>query len=268
MKVSNGCHPDLLLYLSEELTIKISEMRQLRKEAQYRPFEGRCRFFIVDEAERMTREAANCILKTLEEPPPTSKIILVTAYPERLLPTIRSRCQSFRFSSLAFDELTDFLSKRSVKQPSLVARFSGGSPGKAMGLDLNAELKARDLMLEMASQCLIDPEFTAIFEHCEKSPLKTDLRKRERVLVYLRHLKRLLHDLYFLKVDCRQKAVNSDRLTDLEPLAEQLSVDWLRRFLALLAQAERDVEGYVNPLICFQTLWLGMRRSRPEVPAP
>ena len=99
IKALSGNHPDIYVYSSISsdgtpgTSIKIEDMRNLRKEAHYRPFEGLLRFFIIDEAEKMTEEAANCILKVLEEPPSTTRIILVTAYPGQLLPTILSRCR-------------------------------------------------------------------------------------------------------------------------------------------------------------------------------
>ena len=73
--------------------IKIEQTREMASEAQFRPYEGRCRVFILDDAERLKEQAANSILKTLEEPPETSLIILITAKPYALLETIRSRCQ-------------------------------------------------------------------------------------------------------------------------------------------------------------------------------
>jgi DNA polymerase-3 subunit delta' len=83
------------------LVIPIHVVRNLIQEAQYRPFLGAKRFFILDDAEKLNEAAANAFLKTLEEPPETTYIVLVTAYPDRLLPTIQSRCQHIRFGPLS-----------------------------------------------------------------------------------------------------------------------------------------------------------------------
>ena len=81
LKVEGGNHPDIRLYQPEGASdsIKIEVMREMNREAQYRPFEGNLRFFIIDEAEKMNEAAANSILKTLEEPPETSRLILISS---------------------------------------------------------------------------------------------------------------------------------------------------------------------------------------------
>src|SRR5260370_38093215 len=80
--------------------IRVKVMRELEPEANFRPFEGAARIFIVEDADTMNDQAANALLKTLEEPPPTSHLILTTSNPTALLPTIRSRCQSIRFAPI------------------------------------------------------------------------------------------------------------------------------------------------------------------------
>ena len=74
---------------------EISPTREIEREANFRPFEGKARFFIIEEADRLNEASSNAFLKTLEEPPATSHLILITSRPAQLLPTIRSRCQVF-----------------------------------------------------------------------------------------------------------------------------------------------------------------------------
>ena len=87
-------------------TIKIDEIRDVLRQVGFRPFEARRRVVIVDDAEALGREAQNALLKTLEEPPPGSMIILVTAQPGLLLDTVRSRCPTVRFGPLDVADLT------------------------------------------------------------------------------------------------------------------------------------------------------------------
>ncbi len=92
--------------------IKVDQVREVVERTAYRPFEGRRRVVIVDEADAMLSEAQNALLKTLEEPPSASMFVLVTSRPDELLPTVRSRCQRLRFGRLTAGEIAAVLMKR------------------------------------------------------------------------------------------------------------------------------------------------------------
>jgi DNA polymerase III subunit delta' len=263
LKAKSGNHPDITLVEPVKNTIRIDTMRQLSQEAQYRPFQGAVRIFIVDQADRMTEEASNSILKTLEEPPSTSKLVLVTAYPERLLPTIRSRCQTFMFHSLSRHEIEDYLTRRQVAGDTrLRAAFAGGSIGSALALDLESTIADRDLMLGLLVQWRRSECFETIFTQAERDPLRSDLKNRERVARLLEVLQNLAEDLYYLQVSTPERVVSRDRQQQLEDLSRSLSLDWLRTFIYHVVQSRWEVDRYVNPLMCFETLWLKSRSGR------
>src|SRR5712691_1016702 len=94
-------HADLAMVRPYKQIIRVKPMRELEREANFRPFEGAARIFIVEDAEYMNDQAANALLKTLEEPPATTHLILTTTNPTALLATIRSRCQVIRFAPVA-----------------------------------------------------------------------------------------------------------------------------------------------------------------------
>jgi DNA polymerase-3 subunit delta' len=97
-RIARGSHPDVLLVEpGENGSIKIDQVREVIERAGYRPFEGRRRVVIIDEADAMQAPAQNALLKVLEEPPPSTAFILVTGRPDMLLPTVQSRCQRLRF---------------------------------------------------------------------------------------------------------------------------------------------------------------------------
>src|SRR5262245_20269333 len=99
-KIARGVHPDVLIVEpGDSGSIKIEQVRDIADRANYRPFEGRRRVIVVDDADALVAAAQNALLKTLEEPPPTSVFILVTARPDVLLPTVRSRCIRLRFAA-------------------------------------------------------------------------------------------------------------------------------------------------------------------------
>ena len=109
-RIARGVHADVLAVAPGDTgTIRVDAVRGVVEQAAYRPFEGRRRVVIVDDADRLVAEAQNALLKTLEEPPPASVFLLVTHRPHLLLPTVRSRCPELRFGSLATDEVVDVL---------------------------------------------------------------------------------------------------------------------------------------------------------------
>ncbi len=98
-KIARGVHPDVLVVEPGDTgTIKIDQIREAIDRSWYRPFEGRRRVLIVDDGDAMVAAAQNALLKTLEEPPPSSVFVLVTSRPDVLLPTVRSRCVRLAFA--------------------------------------------------------------------------------------------------------------------------------------------------------------------------
>src|SRR5687767_6175462 len=132
-------HPDVGLVVAPKRVLRVEQMRQIEKEANFRPFEGKVRVFLIDEAEKLNDASANAVLKVLEEPPRTSHLILITARPAMLLPTILSRCQMIRFAPLSPDEIETHLTKNKLvdtKTARIRARAAGGSMGRALSGDL------------------------------------------------------------------------------------------------------------------------------------
>src|SRR6185312_5408667 len=128
------------------------QMRAIEREANYRPYEGKARVFLIDDADKLNDSSANALLKTLEEPPATSHLILITARPGMLLPTIRSRCQAIRFSPLTVDEIEASLPREKGSKPAEVrlrSRLARGSMGRAMQTDLEEYESRRAVVLRV-----------------------------------------------------------------------------------------------------------------------
>src|SRR5215813_3394136 len=145
-------HADVAMVMAPKRILRVDQMRSIEREANFRPFEGKARVFLIDEADKLNEPAANALLKVLEEPPLTSHLILLTAQPAILLPTIRSRCQVVRFSPLTTDEIERFLisNKRVSKTDAqLQARIARGSIGRALAGDLKTLIEQRKAMLEV-----------------------------------------------------------------------------------------------------------------------
>jgi DNA polymerase III subunit delta' len=146
-RIEKGTHPDVITIEPEDSgSIKIDQVRPAIAATAYRPFEGRHRVVIVDEADRLGVEAENSLLKSLEEPPPASVFILVTSRPEMLLPTIRSRCSQLRFGRLSAGEVARFLTDRhgvADDEAHAIAAVADGSPGRALEAGSKAYRDAR-----------------------------------------------------------------------------------------------------------------------------
>jgi DNA polymerase-3 subunit delta' len=136
IKIDAGTHPDFLVVSPEERQIRIEEIRTIDDALSFKPFEGRKKVVIVDEAEAMNLPAANAFLKTLEEPPEDSIIILVTSRPDLLPATIRSRCFRVNFSSLSSEACRRVLAgKIEATDIDLLVRLSMGRPGVILSSD-------------------------------------------------------------------------------------------------------------------------------------
>jgi DNA polymerase-3 subunit delta' len=149
-RAARGLHPDLALVEPDGATIKIDRVREVAREIGGRPFEARARGFVIDDAHLLTEQAANALLKSLEEPCPTSHVLLVSAAPQALLPTIRSRCQTLRVGSLPPALLAEHLERKRGLPPEearLRAVLSGGSLGGALAFEPEAYRGLRDALL-------------------------------------------------------------------------------------------------------------------------
>src|SRR5918994_5379164 len=102
-------HPDVGLVVAPKRLLVVEQMRQIEREANFRPYEGKARLFLVEDADKLNDSSANALLKVLEEPPDTAHIVLLTSRPAMLLPTVRSRCQMIRFSPLKPQEIETYL---------------------------------------------------------------------------------------------------------------------------------------------------------------
>jgi DNA polymerase III subunit delta' len=152
-------HPDLVLVeprrTATRLDIRIEQVRDLLRHLQGRPFEARARAFVIDDAHAMTEQAQNALLKGLEEPPATSHVLLVTASPQALLPTIRSRCQVLRLGSLPAAVVEGYLRTEAGLEPDearLRAALAGGSLGAALAFESEAYRSLREELLALLEQ--------------------------------------------------------------------------------------------------------------------
>jgi len=200
-KVEHGNHPDVTFVRRTERNEKgegrsrivIDQVReQIQQPIGFKPFEGRWKVFVVAEAERLTEEAQNCLLKTLEEPPPHSMLILVASRTEGLVETVLSRCQIVRFRPLPTDTVEGILVAKHEVEPvraRVLARLSGGSPGRALRYQENGAYETTLWLLRELAKVQAGAEFAIAAELMDKAkeaggPLE-DVRERMRPVIDL-----------------------------------------------------------------------------------
>ncbi len=219
-------HPDFLTFPPEGplRQISIQQMRLLKEQAQLRPLKGDRRVFLVDQVDRANEQAANSLLKTLEEPPDHLVLVLTASNVYDLLPTIRSRSVQFYLAPLSLEEMREFARMRGLEDAERRIRLADGSPGLAVSLDLEAYDRRREAMLALLAAASGAARFSAWASHAERLAAA----RAEKLEPYLRVLYLLLEDLMRLREGASELR-NADRKAELEALAARISFRWLER---------------------------------------
>ena len=204
--------------------ISIEQMRLLKERAGFQPSSGRRSVFLIDHVDRANEQAANSLLKTLEEPPEHLLLILTAENAYDLLPTIRSRVVLFQLAPLTRDDIEAFLLERRSDSAPRRAALAMGSPGQAITLDLDLYDKRRAAMLTLLRVAAGLEPFGAWMGYSEAiSRSKTD-----KLEFYLKVLYVLLRDLLVLKAGSESPR-NTDLAGELEVVAQKVPVKWIRK---------------------------------------
>src|SRR5436190_386936 len=164
-------HPDVGMVVAPKRVLLVEQMRLIEREANYRPYEGKARVFLIEEADKLNDPSANALLKVLEEPPHTSHIVLLTSRPAMLLPTISSRCQMIRFSPLSADEIESHLVKNKIAKPGeagIRARVAQGSLGRAVAQDFDEFSEQREGMLRVLQALSVNEDRIQLLRSAEE----------------------------------------------------------------------------------------------------
>jgi DNA polymerase-3 subunit delta' len=223
-------HPDVLIIPPDppQLLIKLGQVRTLIQRSHTLPSEAPRKIFILTAASFM-KEAANSLLKVLEEPPDTVHLIILAENPGELLPTIRSRCATVRLGALPVEEIEMLLADRRPdihpQQRILIARLAQGAAGKALGFDLMAYLAARGDALLFLRNAAAEPDHTALFKMTET--YRAGAEGQQKTTALLRCLSLLLEDLLLLGAGTPELIRNTDLRAELDRLGAVLSFAWI-----------------------------------------
>ena len=259
-KINDNSHPDVRTYAPEEQFLKIDLMREFSREVFYRPFEGKARVFVLEQTERLTMEAANSILKTIEEPPETSTIVMVSEKPNDLLLTIRSRAQLYQFAPLSADVIAGWLAVRrnlSPQDSALLASVSGGALGIALEIDIEEYKRIRDELTGLLESCAIEFAYHKVAGVVEKITSRKESEKAQFGL-RLEVLWGLLQDLLHLGIDKTVTIRNGDIKDRLGDLSRRLSFSQVLFASELLDKIELGVKRNLNRSLLMDRMVFGL----------
>jgi DNA polymerase-3 subunit delta' len=247
-QVEQAIHPDCVIIQPEDgqkqtPKIKIDQIRAIEHLVIYRPLIGSHKVCLIDDADTMTIEAANALLKTLEDPPDHCLFLLISSRPEHLLPTIRSRCITLRFSPLPIDDIAGFLTQHSTMKAhdcTLVSTFSQGRPGQALHMD------PEDLKIKLRQY------WTLLFgEHLTSAAqifdISDSLVKSHQVPEAIYWFQQGLRDLLLLSVDESNSPIfYRDQESTLRQLAQRITPSAILDLSQELHQLERGQQRNLN----------------------
>jgi DNA polymerase-3 subunit delta' len=234
-------HPDVLAIPPDppQLLIKVGQVRRVIETIYFKPSESKRRVYIFTSSAFM-KEAANSLLKILEEPPDFATIFLLTQNAGELLPTIRSRCITFTLAALPVGEIEALLAKErpqwNPRQRQLVARLSNGAIGRALKFDLEVYSAARKDALLLLQNSAASADHSALFQTTET--YKAGAEGKEKTDQLIRSVYSLLEDLLFIKSGTKTLVRNTDILPELERLAATLDFDLIVRASEALGRVE------------------------------
>lgn len=261
-------HGDVGMILPFNRSIYIHAARELEHETNFRPYEGRARVFIIEDADLLgeaNKPAANALLKTLEEPSPTSHIVLVTARPASLLPTIRSRCQTVRFAPLSPAEIEQHLvetRKRSGEEARLAAHLSRGRLADALSLNLDDYRAGRDAMMSVLEALAPPGDRVRLLRAAEDL---SDAKRKDEYEPRLEVLETLVHDLWLLALNPEgARLVNEDVRERLARVSKSVAAPRAARWLTLIEDLRGQLAVNVNRRVATDALLLTMEEVSRE----
>src|SRR5580700_3819455 len=251
-----GSHSDFLTFPPDGpmRQISIAQMRLLKESAQYKPLHGDRRVFLIDQADRANEQAANSLLKTLEEPPDHLILIMTAENVYDLLPTIRSRSVIMNFSPLSNEEMKDFAQARELDNPERRIALSGGSPGVAASLDIEMYQRRRASMLTLLKTGAGTSPYAAWL------PISETLgrSKSEKLELHLKLLYDLLRDLTVLR-EGGTSIRNFDLRNDLSALAQKVSRPWIIHAVKSVDEIARLLRRNIQKTIALDGLLMELR---------
>ena len=260
VQVEAGTHPDFLAAGRPEgsLELPVATVRELSRGFGLKSSRGRGKVAVLDDADDLNDEAANCFLKTLEEPPPRSVLLLLATSADRQLPTVVSRCQVVRFAPLPEGLVAELLRARQLAEPALVdrlARLSGGSMGQAVALADPALWEFRRTLLEGLTRPQLDSVALAqAWTRFVEEAGKDSGAQRRRAALMLRLLVEFLDDTLSVSVGARPRLAEGEDARFAAEMAKQVDPDGLLDLLDRCLEAGVQIDRRVQLVLILEAL--------------
>jgi DNA polymerase-3 subunit delta' len=266
-KIGHGNHPDVALIEppAGKRWLPVESVRELVHAASLAPYEGRWRAFVLPRAERMGAEAANALLKTLEEPPPRVVLLLASAEPEQLLPTLGSRCQTVPLHPLSSLEIADALVERWSAAPAeaeALAGLAAGRLGWAVEALQRPELRERrDTLLQ---QIVALAGISRVARLRQVASLATDI---ETALAAVETWTLWWHDVLLASLGMPDLTSSGEARVAAERLGRAIGPGPAEDFLRRLITARQQLDQNANPRLALEVLVLDLPIATPAPPA-
>ncbi|ADL11596.1 DNA polymerase III subunit delta' [Acetohalobium arabaticum] len=261
-KFNSGNHPDIVNIEPEGKYIKIDQIRSLQQNTSYKPYESEWKIYIIKQADRMNLQAANGLLRTLEEPPKYVVIILLASKEDLLLPTITSRCQIIKFRTLTVDEITDRLISRfelDRAEAEKIAILADGSLGKAIEFIENEDtLTTREIILDELKE-LNGLDIVEVFELVQKI-----LDYKEEIDGILESIITFYRDLLLYKGSQKEELlINFDYQEEVIKLSREYTFDELQSIIEEIEQTNNLVQNTnVKLQLALEVMLLNIKEKR------
>jgi DNA polymerase-3 subunit delta' len=248
-------HPDFVTFAPDGplRQLSIPQMRLLKERAQFKPLKGNWRVFLIDQIDRANEQAANSLLKTLEEPPDHLVVVITATNPYDLLPTIRSRATWVQLAPLGDEEMREFAEARHLADAERRIALARGSPGLAMSIDLEVYERRREAMLALLEVAAGLEPFGTWVKYAESAA-----NRQEKLDTMLRTLYGLLEDVLVVERG-GSEIRNADVRPQIEALAARVNFEWIRRAVARVDELAELVRRNIQKNIALDALVAELR---------
>lgn len=257
-KIEHHIHPDVRIITPENDSIKIEQIRNLKRESSYKLYEGRKKVWIIEKADKFGVAAANSILKILEEPPPQVVLILISQTKEGLLPTILSRCEVIRFFPLPLPEIEKIIAQQlpqSSDRIYILAKLARGSAGEALYLAKEKNtLKIREELLNALRKNMNLEEIFKLAAQWANHKEKELQRIFDVILFWFR-------DILILKQGGEKWLINYDKVKELAREKDKYSAQDIKKIMETIEKARYYLKSNVSQKLVLESLWLRLKEK-------
>lgn len=260
MKGESGNHPDIISVRTEKASISVDDIRDLQVNMQKKPYEGELKVYIIYEADKMTEQAQNALLKTLEEPPGHVVIVMLTVSQYELLNTVISRCQVVKFTTTSEKAIEDYLvNKRGVgeKEARYIAAFSGGIMKRALEfLDDDSVKKDRDEIIKLISELYKKDKLYALMQ------ADYFTGNKDRIDYILEIMVSWFRDILIYK-ECEdlRYLINQDKEQIILEDSKRFTVGSLMSIIEIIKQTADNIRSNVNYQLSIETMLLKIQEG-------